>query len=683
MIKKQTTIFRQLIFNVVLPAIIALLLLGILNYTNTKNILINASEEKNLIISDEITHILELQDMALEILESELNKRMETISNKLVNEIFKNTDNIESADLEQIRRELRMNSDFEDIYIINHKGIVVNTTFLADRGLNLFELGIDHKNMLLGIMGRGEYFSERFAMGANTSVLKKYTYHATRDQRYVVELGVGSAQADEIVQKIKDRLNGLASQGSAILSVDLFIGSDNPFSLNADVILDETHLEIYKKVLNDESEVSFEVKKEKTRLHYDYIFMPRRNTDLYKGGVIRIVSDYSQQRRVLSLELFKFIGIFGLTLIVVVLLLYRKAKVITDPIQKLVMNVNRITDGHLNERAEVLGNNEITRLSEKFNLMIAQLEEYYNELEQKVRERTAEIEKQKEEISAQRDSLEEQRNMLSDTNTSLQQAYTDIEEKNRHIEDSIRYAKRIQNAILPPDQYVRRLFADFFILYMPKDIVSGDFYWVSHIDNKAFIAAVDCTGHGVPGAFMSIVGHDRLNYAVNVEDACCPAAILNSLNKGVTDTLRQTKTEISIKDGMDIALLSIDFENKKLEFAGAYNPFCYIRDNELHQIKADKFPIGAFVGEELNKFTNHELDLKSGDVIYIFSDGYADQFGGPRNKKFMTKRFREMLIEIHGQTMKDQKKTLIARIHDWMGEDNSQVDDILVIGIRI
>jgi len=682
MANKQTTIFKQLIFNVVLPAIIALLLLGFLNYTNTKNILVNASEEKNLIISDEITHILELQDMALEILEGGLNKRMENISSELVNEIFRNTNKIETADLEVIRRQLHMNPDFEDIYIINHKGIVVNTTLLQDKGLNLFELGVDHRNFLMGIMGRGEYLSERFAMSANTSTLKKYTYHPTPDQRYIVELGFGSAQADEIIQKIKDRLNGLAGKGSAIESVDLFIGSDNPFSLNADVKLDEKHLEIYKQVLNDQSKVSFEEKEGKTKLNYDYIFMPRRNTDLYAGGVIRIVSDFSGQRQLLRIELFKFIGIFGITLVVVIMLLYRKTRVITDPIKKLVMNVNRISDGHLNERAEVSGNNEITRLSEKFNLMIAQLEEYYNELEQKVRERTAEIEKQKEEISAQRDSLEEQRNMLSDANASLQQAYTEIEEKNRHIEDSIRYAKRIQNAILPPDQYVRRLFTDYFILYMPKDIVSGDFYWVSHTENKAFIAAVDCTGHGVPGAFMSIVGHDRLNFAVNVEDANRPAAILNSLNKGVTDTLRQTRSEISVKDGMDIALISIDFDKNKLEYAGAFNPLYHIRDNELQQIPANKFPIGAFVGEELNKFTNHQLDLKSGDVLYVFSDGYPDQFGGPRNKKFMTKRFRELLVEINNQPMKEQKETLTTQIHDWMGE-NDQVDDILIIGIRI
>jgi serine phosphatase RsbU (regulator of sigma subunit) len=186
----------------------------------------------------------------------------------------------------------------------------------------------------------------------------------------------------------------------------------------------------------------------------------------------------------------------------------------------------------------------------------------------------------------------------------------------------------------------------------------------------------------VPGAFMSIVGHDRLNYAVNVEEARCPADILNCLNKGVTDTLRQTRSELAVKDGMDIALLSIDFKANELEYAGAFNPLYHIRGNELQLIPADKFPIGAFIGEELNQFTNHKLKLKPGDVLYVFSDGFADQFGGPKNKKFMTRRFRELLLEIHELPMKEQKKALSERFYEWMGE-NIQIDDILVIGIQI
>jgi serine phosphatase RsbU (regulator of sigma subunit) len=410
--------------------------------------------------------------------------------------------------------------------------------------------------------------------------------------------------------------------------------------------------------------------------------MYRKNTDLYKESVIRIITDRSRERTLLRHELINFLLIFGIAIIVVLVLLYRKTRVITDPIKKLVENVNRITNGHLNERAEVIGNNEIASLSEKFNLMIAQLESYYYELEEKVRERTAQIEKQKEEIEAQRDSLEVQRNMLSEANANLQAAYTEIEEKNRHIEDSIRYAKRIQNAILPPDEYVNSLLTNYFILYKPKDIVSGDFYWLNEKDGIVFVAAVDCTGHGVPGAFMSIVGHDQLNYSVNVKGARKPADILDALNAGVTDTLRQTRTVLSVKDGMDIALCAINFKHNKLEFAGAFNPLYLIRDGELTQVKGDKFPVGAFIGEDLNRFTNHEIELHKGDALYMFSDGYSDQFGGPDNRKFLSKNFRDMLVEIHHRPPDEQEEILDQTFADWKGS-YPQVDDILVIGIMI
>ena len=163
--------------------------------------------------------------------------------------------------------------------------------------------------------------------------------------------------------------------------------------------------------------------------------------------------------------------------------------------------------------------------------------------------------------------------------------------------------------------------------------MSGDFYWMTHKDKKTFIAAVDCTGHGVPGAFMSIVGNNQLNYAVNVKDANTTDEILNALNEGVTQALRQTRVSSSVKDGMDIAILGIDDDGKKASYSGAYNPLYLVRDGELTQIKADKFPVGGFMGEKLRNFARTDLDVLPGDVLYIFSDGYPDQFGGPKERK--------------------------------------------------
>jgi serine phosphatase RsbU (regulator of sigma subunit) len=678
---KRTTIFRQLIFNVVLPAVLGLMILGILNYTHTKNILLESNKAKNSIITDEIKHIHEMQDMAMNILEEGLDLKMAKYSDILVRDYFKNSKGIQDADLTAIRSKIGMDPHSEDIYVINRLGIVVNTTFEKDRNLNLFSFGEEHKTLLEKVFSGGAFVSERFGIESTTKRVKKFTYQPTIDGKYIIELGVYSPKADTIIQSIKNRINDLSIKVKSIVSVDLFIGLDAPFSLNKEANIDPKHLAQYKNVLTTGKTCDFTEEADGKLYHYEYIYMTRKNTNLYRESVIRIISDRSDDRAFLRKELFKFFIIFGIIILVVVILIYKKTKVITDPIKNLLEKVNRITDGHLDERADIVGNNEIASLSEQFNRMIVQLESYYNELEEKVRERTAEIMAQKEEIEAQRDSIQEQRDILSDINRSLQKAYMEIEEQKKHIEDSIHYARRIQNAILPPDEFVSTLLPDSFVLYKPKDIVSGDFYWMAQKDGKAFVAAVDCTGHGVPGAFMSIVGNNQLNFAVNVKNVIRPDEILNALNEGVTKSLRQTVLSSSVKDGMDISLISIDFEKAKLNFAGAYNPLFIIRNNELIQIKANKFPIGGYMGEKLKDFSNNEMDLQKGDVIYLFSDGFVDQFGGSDDSKFLIKRFRDLLLKIHNEPMNEQKE-ILNQIHlDWRG-DSIQIDDILVIGIR-
>lgn len=287
---------------------------------------------------------------------------------------------------------------------------------------------------------------------------------------------------------------------------------------------------------------------------------------------------------------------------------------------------------------------------------------YENErfLEQKVEERTAEVVRQKEEIERQRVKLEHLYN---------------------EVTDSIKYAKRIQEAILPLETDVKKQLPDSFVLYKPKDIVSGDFYWMEKVGKKVFFAAVDCTGHGVPGAFMSIVGYNLLKQIVKEENN--PGEILNKLSKGVKDTLHQGVEEGTSKDGMDIALCSYDSETYELQFAGAYNPLYLVRDGKLIEIKADKFPIGgALEDSDYRKYTSHNIQLKKDDTIYIFSDGYADQFGGTKGKKFMVKQFRQLILDIQNKSMEEQKRFLNDTIENWRGA-HEQVDDILVIGVRI
>ena len=256
-----------------------------------------------------------------------------------------------------------------------------------------------------------------------------------------------------------------------------------------------------------------------------------------------------------------------------------------------------------------------------------------------------------------------------------------ISHKNKDILDSINYARRIQTAILAPREEVFAVFNDAFILYKPKDIVSGDFYYFSKAETRNVIAAADCTGHGVPGALMSMIGNDLLSHIIRELKEEKPGSILDLLHKGVTNVLKQDGKNADTKDGMDIALLSFDLTGHKLEFAGAYRPLYIVRNNKIIEYKANKFPIGN-MQQDRKKFSNNEINLESGDMCYVFTDGYADQFGGDKGKKFMVKRFQELLLHISGKDVKEQEKILNDTIENWKGE-HEQVDDILVIGIRV
>jgi serine phosphatase RsbU (regulator of sigma subunit) len=281
-------------------------------------------------------------------------------------------------------------------------------------------------------------------------------------------------------------------------------------------------------------------------------------------------------------------------------------------------------------------------------------------LEQIVKERTEEVVKQKDELELQRD---------------------EIADKNRSITDSIQYAKRIQTAILPSNEFAEEILPEHFILFRPRDIVSGDFYWMTKKGNRLVIIAADCTGHGVPGAFMSMLGVSFLNEIVNRHEVDSAGEILTQLRADIKKTLGQEGKEGEAKDGMDIALCIVDFDNLKMQYAGAYNPLYLYRNNELLETKADRMPIGIWVKEK-ESFTDNDIDLQKGDVFYIFSDGFQDQFGGEDGRKFKTKNYKQLLLEIHQKPMAEQKEILNTTIDKWRGKWE-QVDDIIIVGIRV
>lgn len=275
-------------------------------------------------------------------------------------------------------------------------------------------------------------------------------------------------------------------------------------------------------------------------------------------------------------------------------------------------------------------------------------------LESKVEERTAELKDEKEKVSA----------------------------AHKDIRDSINYARRIQDSILPSDNEWKESLPDSFVLYMPRDIVSGDFYWLANTENSTvMVAAADCTGHGVPGAFMSMIGNTLLNEAVKQKKQNEPALVLNGLHKDIRTALRQDAGS-ETRDGMDVAIVKLNFKEGSVDYAGANRPLLLVHDGELREVRADKIPIGGLQGEEERNFTGHSFHVKKGTMIYIFTDGFADQFGGEKGKKFMVRKFYDMLKEIASLSCVEQHTILSHAILNWKGA-HEQVDDILVIGVRM
>ncbi|AFM03325.1 serine phosphatase RsbU, regulator of sigma subunit [Bernardetia litoralis DSM 6794] len=295
-----------------------------------------------------------------------------------------------------------------------------------------------------------------------------------------------------------------------------------------------------------------------------------------------------------------------------------------------------------------------------------------------------------EELRQNIEELEAIQNKLNSVNNEMTYSMMDLENKNRvieeknlHITASINYAKRIQEAMLPKINRIEASLPNSFVFFKPKDIVSGDFYYYHEIDNKIIIAAIDCTGHGVPGAFMSLIGNELLNSILD-KNIYTPADILTNLNQKIDKALNQTElSSRSTSDGMDAAICLIDFEANKLEYAGAKNPLVYVQNNEMNIIKADRASVGGNLTKKQKKqFTNHSISFDVPTSFYIYSDGFQDQFGGEEGRKFNIDKFRDALLNISTYPFSQQQEVLETIFENWRG-NNKQIDDVLVIGFEL
>ncbi|WP_338812405.1 tetratricopeptide repeat protein [Bernardetia sp. Wsw4-3y2] len=322
------------------------------------------------------------------------------------------------------------------------------------------------------------------------------------------------------------------------------------------------------------------------------------------------------------------------------------------------------------------------KLLENQKQEITQKHEELQASEEELRQNSEELQTTNEQLTLVKMSIEEKNLALGASLVELENQKEIIEKKNQDITSSINYAKRIQTAMLPDLAKVKKALPESFIFFQPRDIVSGDFYWFSQVsEQKCVIAACDCTGHGVPGAFMSLIGNDVLNETVNARNIHEADQILHDLHSGVVNALNQRATDN--RDGMDMTLCVIDKENKQVHFAGAKNEVVYIQNGNVEQLKGDKMPIG---GERLDIerfFHKQTVDITTPTIFYMFSDGFQDQFGGDRGRKYMKKRFREFLVEICNQPFAEQEQILKLEFQSWLAGEYQQIDDVLVIGFKV
>ncbi len=387
---------------------------------------------------------------------------------------------------------------------------------------------------------------------------------------------------------------------------------------------------------------------------------------------------------------FMFIGI-GVSLIVaifyIILVTKLNVRIVVVPVGELMKKMKRTAEGEFGLFTIVRTSNEIGVLAESFNIMSSKLKHYFDDLmelnknlEQKVIERTAYIEQQKEEITTQRDEIEEQRDEIISQRDEVVQQRDQIAGQNRQITDSINYAQNIQAAILPSTERLKQMLPNHLLFFRPRDIVSGDFYWLAESRGQKIVAAADCTGHGVPGAMMSMLGVSILNEIAASGDFKTAADILEKLRMQIIESLNMQAAVREASDGMDIALCIIDKENNELQYAGAYNPLYFFSPTGiLHEIKATRCPIGKYRSPK--PYQNHRLSIEKDTVYYMFSDGYRDQMT-PQGDRLKSKGFRELLANIHKMSFEEQHEKLQLLHENWKMHA-PQTDDILILGFKI
>ncbi|WP_343635693.1 SpoIIE family protein phosphatase [Fluviicola sp.] len=646
--KTKQSILRQLLVNILVPVLLIFSTVFYLTYQYNLDKVENDIQQQKKNIVEETRNLIEYYDFSMRTHEQSLIQRMQNVSGEIQSVLTRQ--NAKTVDLNSLRSSLGMDPAREDIYLIDRNLRIVNTTFKPDLGLDFKKLNQTFIPFFNQIFRSKKFKEDRFGLEIKTGKIKKYSYQTSPDGKHIIELGFYSKSADEFKQLLLSKIRSLDKRFEAIDRVELYLGVKNiPDISIKDPRLQKAYLQCLDKKKNVIIENDNPASKGKE--FTEYVFLPVLESKLYSGYVLELGTNDLPYQNLINDLLLRFGVIFGLTLVILTVIVYFRSRKLTKPIQQLALKTETISTDNLDQSIEITGSLELDLLSKNFNSMMQKLRLSYENLEEKVVERTHELQEQK----------------------------LIVESKNHEIVESIQYARFIQQALLPLESEIQASFDEnAFVYYAPKDIIAGDFFWFEKRGHLSWFAVADCTGHGVPGAMVSVLCINALYQSLALNPHQRTGELLDQVRELVVQTL--TKEARSVKDGMDISLGCFNHETKMLQWTGANNPLWIFRGEEILVTAPDKQPVGQFDGAK--PFTTHEIQLEANDWIILFSDGYADQFGGPKNKKYKYATFRDFIQAHRNKSGAELKASLKEEFENWKG-NHEQTDDVCVMGIKL
>nr|WP_294862509.1 SpoIIE family protein phosphatase [uncultured Fluviicola sp.] len=646
--KTKRSILRQLLVNILVPVLLIFSLIFYLIYQySLQKVEQEITQQKENIV-EETKNLIEYYDFSMRTHESAINHYLEEKSVELEEQIRKYTP--ETAPLTAIQLELGMDTSDQDVYLINQHSTIINTTYKPDLGLDFSKIDKSFQTFFHHIFSEKMFKADRFGLEISTGRIRKYTYFPVNNQKYIIELGIYSKEADQFKNLLLKKIKSLNKRYQSINDVTLYMGVKKIVDVT---IRDSASAKAYLQCINTEKPVSIDADNPETpgSERKEFTFLPVMDAALYSGYVLEMQTNDYVYQKLLSDLFIRFTISFILALLVIAVVVYIRSRKITRPLAVLAQKTQGITTENLGQHISISGSKELYELADSFNGMMDKLRHSYENLEEKVVERTQELQEQK----------------------------LIVESKNHEIVESIQYARFIQQALLPLETEIQSGFDEnAFVYYAPKDIIAGDFFWFEKRNTVSWFAVADCTGHGVPGALVSVLCINALNQALAVDENRNTGELLDQVRELVVQTL--TKEARSVKDGMDISLARFDHETNILQWTGANNPLWIFRGEEILVTSPDKQPVGQFDGAK--PFTTHEIQLEPNDWVILFSDGYADQFGGPKNKKYKYATFKEFILAHKNKNGSELKAELKLEFENWKGQ-HEQTDDVCVMGIRI